>query len=137
MATRRRIDHTADGWRLLVARDVDAPAESAWDVFVDTYRWSDWGPTVSDVDCPDRRIREGSTGHVRVAGIWVPFRITFCRDHRWSWRVAGIPATGHRVERLGSSRCRAVFELPLPAAGYAPVCRRALRKVARLATETS
>jgi hypothetical protein len=44
-----------------------------------------------------------------------------------------IPATGHRVEPVDGDRCRVVFEVPLPAAGYVPICRRALDRIAKLA----
>jgi hypothetical protein len=54
-------------------------------------------------------------------------------EKRWTWRVARVPATGHRVDPLGD-RCRVSFEVPLVAAGYVPVCRRALDNVASLAT---
>jgi hypothetical protein len=43
--------------------------------------------------------------------------------------VAGIPATGHRVEPLGPERCRVVFEVPLLAAPYLAVCRVAALKI--------
>jgi hypothetical protein len=55
----------------------------------------------------------------------------FDPGHRWVWRVAGIPATGHRVEPVAAG-CRVVFEVPLPALGYAAVCRIALGRIARL-----
>ncbi len=44
-----------------------------------------------------------------------------------------MSATGHRVERLGTERCRVVFEVPFWAAPHAVVCRPALRRIARLA----
>jgi hypothetical protein len=135
--TRARIGATPDGRRLLVSRSIDAPPDRVWDLFVDTRRWPDWGPSVTAVECADRRVRTGTNGRVRtVAGIWVPFEVTSCADHRWTWRVAGIPATGHRVDPA-DGRCRAVFELPLAAAPYAVVCRRALRRLDALATAGS
>ncbi|MCL7418595.1 MAG: SRPBCC family protein [Halalkalicoccus sp.] len=116
-----------------VARTVDAPAEAVWDLLVDTRRWPEWGPSITDVDCRDRRIRTGSTGRVRViGGLELPFEITYLDAYRWTWEVAGIPATGHRVEPHNGS-CRAVFEVPVLAAGYVPVCRLALSRIASLA----
>lgn len=116
-----------------VARTIDAPAEVVWDLLVDTRRWPEWGPSVTDVECKDRRIYAGSTGRVQViGGVWIPFEVTYLDAYRWTWAVAGIPATGHRVEPYNGS-CRAVFEVPLLAAGYAPVCRLALSRIARLA----
>ncbi|MEM4782102.1 MAG: SRPBCC family protein [Halalkalicoccus sp.] len=114
-----------------VTRVIDAPAEAVWDLLVDTRRWPEWGPSITDVECRDRRIRPGSTGRVRlVGGAWVPFEVTYRDAYRWTWEVAGIPATGHRVEPRNGS-CRAVFEVPLLAAGYVPVCRLALSRLAR------
>jgi hypothetical protein len=119
---------------------------------------------VTAVDCPDRRIREGSTGRVRLpGGVRVPFEVTTLdeRRRRWTWSVARIPATGHRVDPVAgrrsrepdprrepdpasdpgasdddrgpgggaSDRCRVVFEVPVLAGGYVPVCRRALGRI--------
>ncbi len=81
------------------------------------------------------RIGPGSRGWILTApGIALPFRVTAYEEGcSWAWKVAGIPATGHRVIPRGSSACRVVFELPLFAAPYAAVCRRACRNLARLA----
>jgi uncharacterized protein YndB with AHSA1/START domain len=131
--TRRRIVDTPDGRRLLVSRDIDASPDRVWDLFVDTRQWPAWGPSITAVECSDRRIRTGTTGRVRtVGGLWVPFVVTSCADYRWTWRVAGVPATGHRVTPADGG-CRASFELPLLAAPYALVCRRALGKLGALA----
>lgn len=129
------VSRTPDGRRLDVSRVVDAPADVVWGLFIDPSHWAEWGPSVSAVDCAADRIRTGTTGRVRVAGVWLPFEVDDCdeEDYRWTWRVAKIPATGHRVEPLGENRCRAVFEVPLLAAGYAVVCERALRRIEALA----
>jgi len=106
---------------------------------VETDRWPEWGPSVTAVECEGGHIVEGATGRVRLpGGLWVPFemdslsRPTDETPGRWTWRVRDVPATGHRVEPLGDERCRVVFELPLLAAGYAPVCHRALDRIERL-----
>lgn len=105
----------------------------AWDVFVDTSRWTEWGPSVTAVDAPDRRLRAESRGRVRTpVGIWVPFTVTRFDDGRsWAWTVAGIPATTHLVEPVAGG-CRVTFEVPALAAPYALVCRAALRRIERL-----
>lgn len=161
----RRLARTPDGRRLELSREIAAPAETVWSLFTDTDYWTDWGPTISAVELDDNvdaadtdavdtadadaarittgadldgtRITAGTTGRVRVAGVWLPFSITTCGDYRWTWSVARIPATGHRVEPLGPNRCRAVFELSPLAVGYAPVCRVALRRLDRLAVDVT
>jgi hypothetical protein len=116
-----------------VARNVPVAPAAAWAVLTDTSRWPDWGPTVTDVRSSTVVIELGTTGSIRpLAGPWVPFRITrLDPGSRWTWRVAGVSATGHRVEPT-STGCRVVFEVPLVAAAYAPVCHLALRRIERL-----
>jgi hypothetical protein len=123
-----------EGATLAVGRDVAAPPEATATALRDTHRWPDWSPSVSGVESADRYVETGTTGRVRVAGAWVPFRVTRATRLRWDWEVAGIPATGHRVERCAEepNRCRAVIEVPLVAAPYVPVCRRALDRFAAL-----
>ena len=166
------LGRTPDGRRLEVAARLAAPPAAAWDALIDTERWPAWGPSVTDVDCEDHRVRAGSAGRVRLpGGVWVPFRVTHLANRRWTWRVARVPATGHRVESVDGNAtggeedsasdddasgddasgddasgddasgdddagegqaCRVVFEVPPLAAGYVPVCRRALGDLATL-----
>lgn len=133
MDGRARLERTPDGYRLVTGRRVEAPAPDVWDLLVDTTRWPDWGPSVSAVECDDRRIRTGSTGRVRTAGVWLPFTVTACRNYRWTWRIGPVPATGHRVTP-GDGSATVAFEVPIPAAPYLVVCRVALRRIDRLAT---
>ncbi|PSQ19113.1 polyketide cyclase [Halobacteriales archaeon QS_8_69_26] len=129
-----KLADTPDGRRIEVAAAVDAPPAAAWDLLIDTHRWPEWGPSVRAVECEDRWIRFGSTGRVVLpGGVRVPFAVDGFDPEvrRWTWRVARIPATGHRVDDLGSG-CRVVFELPVLAAGYAPVCHLALRRIRNL-----
>lgn len=123
------IERTPDGRRLVVSRSIGASREAVWDVFRDTELWSVWGPSVRAVDCTDRYVESGTTGRVRTPVGWVPFEVTTCDSFRWAWDVAGVPATGHRVESDGDGACRAGFEVPPLAAPYAVVCRRALRRI--------
>jgi hypothetical protein len=120
--------------RLEVSRPVDAPPAATWAVLTDTATWPRWGPSVRAVESTDREITAGTRGRVQTAaGVWLPFAVDTCADRRWTWRVAGVTATGHRVDRLGPARSRAVFEVPLWAAPYALVCWVALGRIARLA----
>lgn len=130
--TRVRTTRTADGRRLEVSHVVGVPAATAWDAIVDTKQWPEWSPIVVGVEATDRRVRAGTTGRIRIPGVWLPFRITERTERRWTWRVTGIPAAGHRVDDLGGGRCRIVFELPLHATGYVPVCLRALENLESL-----
>jgi len=128
MVMKNRVPHIETGLRL------QASCQGAWDLLTDTSRWRHWGPSIQTVECSDRHIRLGSSGRVRTAlGFWVPFVVTEMDDNRfWSWQVGGIPATGHRVDRLDRGGCRVVFRVPLFAAPYVIVCRIALHRISRI-----
>lgn len=120
---------------LSVSRRVGLSPEEAWRVLVDTSVWHVWGPTVTDVDAADRCIRAGSTGRVRtLAGVWLPFEVTaFEPGTRWAWRVAGVPATGHRVRAHQDDGAVVTFEVPAWAAPYTAVCWLAAGRLDRAA----
>jgi len=120
---------------LIEHRDIDAPASTAWRLLTDTDEWPRWGPSVRAVETSTRIIRPGVSGRVQTAtGLWLPFEISRWEPNRyWAWRVAGVPATGHRVDPIGPQRCRVSFLIPHWAPFYRPVCRRALRRIAALA----
>lgn len=125
-----RFGRTPDGRRLELSEEFAGSADLLWDLLTDTTRWPEWGPSVEEVRCPDRWIQAGTTGEAETTfGVVLPFRITTCEDRRWTWKVAGITATGHRVEEVAADRCRVVFEVPVLAAGYSPVCAVALRNL--------
>jgi hypothetical protein len=118
-----------------VSLDIDAPARIAWHLLIDTAEWPRWGPSVRAVDTPDPLIGPGMRGRVQTSvGLWLPFEITAWQaGEAWAWQVAGIEATGHRVEPLGADRCRVSFLVPRWAPLYRPVCASALRKIAERA----
>lgn len=127
---------TDAGRRLELSRRVDAPAAAAWAVLTDVTRWPDWGPAVTGVDYPDRTVSAGTAGRVRLLrSVWVPFRIDEVSEYHWTWTVWGRtpPAYGHRVDVIGDGACRVVFELPLWAPWYLPICVVALESIATLA----
>jgi hypothetical protein len=122
---------------LKIAIAIKAPCSAAWDLLIDTQRWPEWGPSVARVDCADRYIAPGSVGRVQTAfGPWLSFQITeFIAGQYWHWKVAGIPATGHRVLSIGPSLCRVVFEVPVLAAPYLIVCRLAAQRINNILEE--
>ncbi len=121
---------------LEVAATLNSPAAVAWQLLTDTHTWPEWGPSVRAVAAPTRFITAGTRGRVQTTpGLWLPFAITDWEEGRaWGWRVAGVPATGHRVTPLTTSSCRVAFTIPRWAPFYVPVCRLALRRLEVLAT---
>ena len=118
-----------------VSLDIETPTHVAWRLLIDTAEWPNWGPSVRAVDAPHRLIGPGMRGRIQTApGLWLPFEITSWEPgESWAWRVAGVDATGHRVEPLGAERCRVSFVVPHWAPLYRPVCASALREIAERA----
>ena len=116
---------------------VGASAATAWTLLTDTHAWPHWGPTVRAVDCPTRFIEAGSCGRVQTrVGLWLPFRVTgWERNTFWSWKVAGIGATGHAVSPVTGDSCMVTFTLPAWAPLYLPVCHAALVRLDQLARQ--
>lgn len=119
-------------WRL-----VDATIDVVWDVLTDTEAWPVWGPSVRAAEVRSGASRPGvigpgATGSVTIpTGTSVGFEITWFEDRvGWAWRVAGIPATSHRVEARGPDTTRVGFGVPWVAAPYLAVCRLALERIA-------
>ena len=119
-----------------VERIIEAPNARVWSIIVDTQLWPEWGPSVKQVDYDARWIFSGARGRLQTPiGIWLPFVITTFEDHHyWGWKVAGIRATGHRLESLGPCRCKLSFEIPYGAFFYAAICKQAMEKISFLAT---
>ena len=119
-----------------VARTMPASPAAAWRVLTDTRMWVRWGPSIAAVDADPPVIGPGHVGRLRTpVGIWLPFEVTtYVAGASWGWRVAGVPATGHRVEPTAEG-CRIVFEVPWAAAPYVAVCRVALHRLASLLAE--
>ncbi len=115
--------------------DVAAPAEVAWNLLVDVERWPEWGPSVRSARLLSERFGDGTRGLVTTAlGFDLPFEVTSFEPGRsWSWSVAGVPATGHRVESTGEDACRVGFGVPAIALPYLVVCRVAIARIAEIA----
>jgi hypothetical protein len=122
--------------RLWVHRSIDAPAAAVWALLTNVERWPEWGPAVRRAELTDGDFDAGAVGFVTTTpGVRLPFEITaFEPGVGWTWNVAGVPATDHRVEPLGADRCRAGFGVPLVAAPYLAVCVVALRRLESIAT---
>jgi uncharacterized protein YndB with AHSA1/START domain len=122
---------------LSVSRTIAAPPDDVWHLLVEIEEWPRWGPTVGLAWLDDRatQISEGSTGRVQpVIGPALPFTVTeLVPGTRWSWRVAGIPATTHAVEAVGAGT-RVTFGVPVWAPAYLAVCALGLKRLDRLAT---
>lgn len=114
---------------------ISAPPEQVWNVLIDTRQWPVWGLSVRAVKSPGQYIDAGLKGSLQtVIGLWVPFEITdFESLHFWSWKVAGIPATGHRLTKIDENHSELIFEMPAVALPYALICRQAARRIGRLA----
>lgn len=123
--------------RLWAHRDVDAPASSVWAVLTDVSQWARWGPSVRHAELDVGVLGPGATGTITTAvGVRLRFEITdVVEGERWTWSVAGIPATEHTVQRLESECCRVGFSVPWAAAPYLGVCHIALARIDDLARE--
>lgn len=121
--------------KLWVHRFVDAPADVVWALLCDLRRWPEWGPTVRHAELSSAAFGPRARGRVTtVANLKLPFEITdYDENARWAWKVAGMPATDHTVDRLSDGSCRVGFGVPWPAAPYLAVCRTALGRIERLA----
>lgn len=129
-----------------VSRRIAASTEDVWALLTETSRWPDWGPSITGVEPVAARpgpaagpgsggLAFCSRGKVRtVLGAALPYTVTaFEAGRYWSWSVAGIPATGHRVFPQDGG-CLVTFTVPWWAPAYLPVCALALRRIERLAT---
>ncbi|KQH80673.1 polyketide cyclase [Mycobacterium gordonae] len=120
-----------------VNRFVAASPEAAWDLLVDLDAWPRWGPSINgaELDQPGRRLGPGVTGTVQTALlVRLPFAVTDFEPGRcWAWKVAGIPATWHRVDPADGG-ARVTFGVPRWAPAYLAVCEIALRRIEKLLT---
>ena len=129
-----------------VSRRIAASTEDVWALLTDTSRWPDWGPSITGVEPAAARPGPAPGPHpeglrpaaaARSAPSWArrcQYTVTAFEPGRyWSWSVAGIPATGHRVIPHGGG-CLVTFTVPWWAPAYLPVCTLALHRIERLAT---
>jgi hypothetical protein len=122
-----------------------APPEAAWPLLARPARWPEWAPHVRGawgLGAPE--VREGALGAARLFGaLPVPARIVTKRPGRsWTWQVGPVEMV-HRVERRVGG-CEVAIDLIAPAplervlaAGYGPVIRATLRRLAEVAQSSS
>jgi len=123
--------------RLRVGLRANCRPEAVWAVLSDTRLWPTWGPSITRVavEGTDVVVHKGMRGRVcTVFGWTLPFEIDHVEPGKsWTWRVAGVKATGHEVLPDGAQGAWIVFTMPVWALFYAAVCLWAARKIALLA----
>ena len=119
--------------RISIGKLYPVSSSIVWEIITDTKQWPHWGPTVKNVQLSERHIRIGSRGRVLTSlGVWLPFVIDEYEQARfWSWKVANIKATGHRVQVTETGDTQLWFDMPIIAAPYVVVCQMALGRSAR------
>ncbi|WP_246541027.1 SRPBCC family protein [Mycobacterium spongiae] len=116
-------------------RVVAAPPHAVWELLVDLDTWPQWGPSVKQarLDPPFDELTAHATGVVdTVLGVSVPFVVSdFDPGRYWAWRVAGIPATWHRVDPIADG-ARVTIGVPWWEVPYLTVCSLGLRRIEKL-----
>lgn len=106
-------------------------------LITDVRFWPRWGPSVrrATIEGGGHRLGPNSRGTVLTTlGVSLPFEVTeFEQGRYWAWRVAGVPATAHRVDRLADGACEVGFGVPWAAGPYLLVCRVALARLDAIA----
>ena len=101
--------------QLATSIEIAAPVSAVWDLLTEFDHWPAWGASIRRVESGADRVAPGVTGRVQtILRFWVPFEISdVAANHSRSWRVAGIPATGHFISATGKHRCRVDFTVAL------------------------
>ncbi|MDJ0663111.1 MAG: SRPBCC family protein [Acidimicrobiia bacterium] len=115
--------------------EISATADEVWRLISEFDYWPQWGPTVLAVASNAAAVGHGVTGRVKtIGGLWLPFTIVEVEPGRsWSWKVAGVPMTGHSVTDLGDGKIMVEFTVPMLLAPYVLVLRRGLSNLKRMA----
>lgn len=120
-----------------VNRRIAAAPETVWNLLTDLEQWPQWGPSVRRAELLGgaTRLTADARGTVWTpVGVALPFTVTdFVPGRRWSWTVAGVPATGHEVTEVPGG-CLVRFSTPWWAGAYLPVCAAALARIEKLAS---
>ncbi|TVS77866.1 SRPBCC family protein [Mycobacterium helveticum] len=122
---------------LTADRVVAAPPAAVWALLVDLDAWPQWGPTIrrARLDEPHTELGLRATGTVQTSLlVAVPFVVTeFDPGRHWAWKVAGVPATHHRVDPVGDG-ARVSIAVPWWSAPYLTVCSVAVRRIQKMLT---
>ena len=122
------------------AKDMDASAERVWAVTVDIERWPDLLPTVTRVERLDQGpLSVGSRARLKQPAqrptVWTVTRLDAPAVFEWEAVVFGVPTRAmHRIEPLGTGRCRNTLALEMSGRGAGIVGRlfgRRMRAVLR------
>lgn len=120
---------------LTVDRMIAAPPQAVWKLLVDLDAWPRWGPPIrrAELDPSYDELTLHAAGTVYTwLPVAVPFVVTeFDPGRYWAWRVAGLPATSHRVDPENDG-ARVTIGVPWWSAPYLTVCSIALRRMERL-----
>ena len=119
----------------MIRISVDGPADAdlVWHRYTTPELWPTWAPHMSGVSYDDEVISVGGRGHVRGAGLSIPFLITAVNhaERTWSWRVGGRLGVDlqHQVVDNGAGSTASltgpVWLIPV----YAPLARFALKRL--------
>ncbi len=125
MASIRRALSAAGQWgrrSWSTHRVIPAAPEVVWELLTCPARWPEWGPTVRSATGPPV-IAAGARGSVTpIVGPPLRYRITeFEPGRSWSWTVAGVRATDHRIKPRRRADGRLMAELTLTAPWWAPI----------------
>jgi uncharacterized protein YndB with AHSA1/START domain len=122
---------------LTVDKYIATPPSVVWKLLVDLDAWPRWGPTIrrARLDEPHTELGLHATGSVQTSLlVAVPFVVTeFEPGRQWAWKVAGVPATRHRVDPVGDGALVSI-SVPWWAAPYLTVCSIALRRMDAILT---
>lgn len=122
---------------LTADRRIAAPPAAVWELLVDLDAWPKWGPTIrrARLDAPHTELALHATGSVQTPLlVAVPFEVTeFEPGRQWAWKVAGVPATRHRVDPVGGG-ARVSISVPWWSAPYLTVCSVAVRRIDAMLT---
>jgi uncharacterized protein YndB with AHSA1/START domain len=117
--------------------EISAEPELVWRLLTEFEHWPTWGPSVRAVESDAPVVAPGVKGRVQTPlRFWVPFEITEVTPGRsWSWKVAGIPATGHEIREVATDGCRVTFSVSPLLMPYLLILRIGLRRLKRLAED--